>query len=140
MVQVGLDYTLFIQILQFFIIVFLVNIFIVKPLYSTMIRRNDKVAYLLERAKAAGEAVEAKKTEYEAKLAAVRQEIYEYQNTLRADAARKAADIIERAKSAAAGDIDKAVKDIEREITRARDKLKNDLKALSEQIVLAVLK
>jgi F0F1-type ATP synthase membrane subunit b/b' len=105
-----------------------------------MIRRNDKVAYLLERAKAAGEAVEAKKTEYEAKLAAVRQEIYEYQNTLRADAAHKAADITERAKSAAAGDIDKAVKDIEREITRARDKLKNDLKALSEQIVLAVLK
>jgi F-type H+-transporting ATPase subunit b len=140
LVQVGLDYTLFIQILQFFIIVFLVNIFIVKPLYSTVTKRNAKVSSLLERAKAAADAVEAKKNEYEAALASVRHEIAEYQNTLRADALRKAAEIVEKSKSAAALEIDRAVKDIEREIARERDKLKKDLKGLSEQIILSVLK
>jgi F-type H+-transporting ATPase subunit b len=140
LVQVGLDYTLFIQILQFFIIVFLVNIFIVKPLYSTVTKRNAKVSSLLERAKAAADAVEAKKNEYEAALASVRHEIAEYQNTLRADATRKAAEIVEKSKSAAALDIDRAIKDIEREIARERDKLKKDLKGLSEQIILTVLK
>jgi F-type H+-transporting ATPase subunit b len=140
LVQVGLDYTLFIQILQFFIIVFLVNIFIVKPLYTTVTKRNAKVSSLLERAKAAADAVDAKKNEYEAALASVRHEIAEYQNTLRADALRKAAEIVEKSKSAAALEIDRAVKDIEREIARERDKLKKDLKGLSEQIILAVLK
>jgi F-type H+-transporting ATPase subunit b len=140
LVQVGLDYTLFIQILQFFIIVFLVNIFIVKPLYSTVQKRNAKVASLLERAQAAAAAVDAKKIEYEEKLAAARHEIAEYQNTLRADASRKASDITEKAKNAANLDIDRAVKDIERDIARERDKLKGELQNFSEQIILSVLK
>jgi F-type H+-transporting ATPase subunit b len=140
LVQVGLDYTLLIQILQFFIIVFLVNIFIVKPLYSTILKRNGRIASLLERAKAASDKVENKKTEYDALLAAVRHEISEYQNSLRTNAVRKAADIVEKSKAAAAAEIDKKIKNIQSEIAREREKLKGDLKGLSEQIILAVTK
>jgi F-type H+-transporting ATPase subunit b len=140
LVQVGLDYTLFIQIVQFFIIVFLVNIFIVKPLYSTTLGRNNKIAALLERAKAAEGAVESKKAEYEAKLSSIRQEILEYQNSLRADALLKSSEILEKAKSAASADIDRSIKSIQKDIARERDKLRGDLKGLSEQIILAVLK
>jgi F-type H+-transporting ATPase subunit b len=140
LVQVGLDYTLLIQILQFFIIVFLVNIFIVKPLYSTILKRNGRIASLLERAKAASDKVENKKNEYDALLAAVRHQISEYQNSLRANAVRKAADIVEKSKAAAATEIDKKIKNIQSEIVREREKLKGDLKGLSEQIILAVTK
>jgi F-type H+-transporting ATPase subunit b len=140
LVQVGLDYTLLIQILQFFIIIFLVNIFIVKPLYSTILKRNGRIASLSERAKAAADKVENKKNEYDALLAAVRHEISEYQNSLRTNAVRKAADIVEKSKAAAAAEIDKKIKIIQSEIAREREKLKDDLKGLSEQIILAVTK
>jgi F-type H+-transporting ATPase subunit b len=140
LVQVGLDYTLLIQILQFFIIVFLVNIFIVKPLYSTILKRNGRIASLSERAKAASDKVENKKNEYDSLLAAVRHEISEYQNSLRTNAVRKAADIVEKSKAAAAVEIDKKIKIIQSEIAREREKLKGDLKGLSEQIILAVTK
>ena len=138
--QIGLDITLLFQIVQFLIIVFIVNKLIVKPIHSTYSRRDDKIAALGAKMQANLNEIEGKKLEYEAKLQAVRGEITESHNQLKAEASARAQAIIDKAKAESQAVIDAKRTEIEKEITQARENLTQEITGLSQQIVTAVTK
>jgi F-type H+-transporting ATPase subunit b len=139
-IQVGLDFTLFIQIVQFLIIVFLVRVFIVCPIRATIEARDAKIAELLRRSKTDVELLEAKKAEYNTRLKAVREEIREYSAKLKEAANAQAQAMIEKIKSENYLNFKKAEALIEDEISAAKKSLQNDVESISKQIVESIIK
>lgn len=138
MVSVGFDYTLFIQMFMFLIIVAIVNFFVAKPLRNTMLGRSSKISSLMQRAKASLDAIEAKKAEYGAQLKAVKAEIAEYHNQLKSEAEQRTQAMLDKIKKETNEELEKARASIATEITAARDSLRGDIGALSQQIIQAV--
>ncbi|GAB7140591.1 hypothetical protein RsTz2092_05410 [Deferribacterales bacterium RsTz2092] len=95
--QIGIDYTLFIQIAQFLVIVLLVSKWIVAPVHSTYSRRDALVKELNDRATDNLRQIEKKREIYEADLEAVRAELAEYSVGLRSEALARAKAITDRA-------------------------------------------
>ena len=134
MIQVSLDHTLVIQLVQFLLIVFFANILILKPVKSTIDARNAKIDNLMESAEGQLEQVEASKQEYERKLMAVRSEIAEYQRKVKGEAGEKVDAMIAEAKSEIAKSTDTARKDLEDAVVEARAELQKEVKVISEMI------
>ena len=140
MVQVGLDFTLFIQMLQFFIIIFIVKKLIVDPVTATFTARDRKIDTLNAKTQQNFNEIEQKKAEYESKLQAVRAEISEYSNQLKKEASDKAQAILDKAKAESQDEINANRAEIEKESVQARAALQNQVGELTEQIITAVTK
>ena len=138
MVSVGFDYTLFIQMFMFLIIVTIVNFFIAKPLRKTMLARSSKVSSLMQRAKASLDTIEAKKAEYEEQIKAVKAEITDYHNQLKSEAEQRTQAMLDKIKAETNDEMEKARDGINREIAAAREALSCDIGTLSQQIIQAV--
>lgn len=134
MIQVYLDYTLVMQIVQFLLIVFLANILILKPIKSTMDARDAKINDLVSSAEGQLDKVEAGKKAYEAKLASVRNEIAEYQRKVKAEAGEKAEAIISSAKADVSKSAEKARAELEKAVAEAKIQLQGEVKDISEMI------
>ena len=140
MVHVGFDITLFIQILQFLIIVFIVRLMIAGPIYKTYSARDQKIANLYEQAKECHRIIEGKRLEYEEQLKIVKAEITEYQNQLKTDAAVRVQNIIDKTKAEVAAEKEAARKILADETAKARAGLDKETTELTKQIVSLVTK
>ena len=139
-VQVGLNVTLFIQIVQFLIILLIVNFLIVKPVHTTILKREQKIGSLKNKASASLAAIEQKAQEYENRLKATRAEITEYKNQLHADAQTKSQAMIDKAKAENNAELAAARKQIATEANIARETLKAETGELTKQIIQMVTK
>ncbi len=140
MVQVGLDVTLFIQIIQFLLIVLIVNFMIVKPVHNTMLKREQKIDTLKEKARASMTAIEQKVQEYDNRLKVTRAEINEYQNQLRTDATARSQAMLDKAKAECNTELAAAREQIIAEADIAREKLQAETGDLTRQIIQMVTK
>ncbi|MDR2884586.1 MAG: ATP synthase F0 subunit B [Deferribacteraceae bacterium] len=140
MVQVGLDFTLIMQVVQFLLIVLIVKFFIVAPIHRTYTNRDNKILKLQEDAKASAKAMEAKRLEYEASLQAAKAEITEYNNALAKESAARANGIIDKVKSEIAAAKDEARKTIAAETAIAKESLGKESLKLTEDIIHLVTK
>jgi F-type H+-transporting ATPase subunit b len=140
MVQVGFDFTIFMQIVQFLIIVLIVKFFIAGPIHKTYTDRDNKIARLQEEAKESFRAMEAKRLEYEASLQAAKVEITEYNNALTKEAAARANALIGKVKAEIVSAKEEARKTIAQEAAMARASLDKESTALTDDIVRLVTK
>lgn len=140
MVQVGLDITLLMQIVQFLIIVLIVKTLIADPVHKTMAARDERIASLTMKSKKSLEAIQAKKLEYEEKLRAVKSEIALYNNELKTEANMLTAKMLEEVKQQTQSEIEKALIEIKKETETARNTLKGEISELSAQVVQVVTK
>ena len=140
MVQVGLNITLFFQIVQFLLIILIVNFLIVKPIRTTMLKREQKLDSLKSKANASLAAIEQKVREYDEKLKTTRAEIAEYQNRLRADAAARSQAMLEKVKAESNAELTRAREQISKEANIAREKLNAETGELAKQIIQMVTK
>lgn len=134
MIQVSLDHTLLIQIVQFLLIVFFANILILKPVKSTIDKRNAKIDDLMNTAEGELEKVAASKQAYEQKLLSVRNEIAEYQRKVKAEASEKVNAMISEAKEEVAKSTQINRENLEKSISEARKTLESDVKSISDMI------
>jgi F-type H+-transporting ATPase subunit b len=140
MISIGLDQTLFIQIVQFLLIVCFVNFLIAKPIRKTMLSREAKIQDLQEKAKSSLEAIEAKKADYDNKLREVKAEIARYQEELKSEASAKASAMLEKVKSETNAEIEKARAVIAAEVEKARAALGGETAELKGKIIELVTK
>ena len=140
MVQVGLDSTLLFQIVQFLLIVLIVNFLIVKPVRTTMLKREQKLDLLKSKSNASLAAIEQKAREYDEKLEATRAEITEYQNRLRSDANARSQATLEKAKTESDAELASMRAQINSEANAVIDKLASETDMLAKQIVQMVTK
>ena len=140
MVQVSLNVTLFFQIVQFLIIILIVNFLIVKPIRATMLRREGKINALKEKSAASLAAIEQKALEYDEKLKVTRAEIAEYQEKLRADANIRSQTLFEKVKTESNATLAQAREQISSEAKVAREKLDAQTEDVAKLIVQMVTK
>ncbi len=134
MIQVSLDHTLLIQIVQFLLIVFFTNVLIIKPVKSTIDARNAKIDGLMNTADSELERVAASKAAYEQKLIAIRNEIAEYQRKVKAEAGEKVDAMISAAKDEVSKTTESARLELDKAISDARKDLEKEVNAISEMI------
>lgn len=134
MIQVYLDCTLAIQIVQFLLIVFFANILILKPIKSTIDARDAKINSLMESAEGQLERIEAGKRDYDDRLVSVRNEIAEYQRRIKAEAGEKVDAIISSARADVSKSTEEARAELEKAVAEAKTQLHKEVKDIGEMI------
>lgn len=134
MIKVGLDHTLFIQIVQFLIVVFLTNKFIIKPIKGTMDARDAKINGLMSSAEESLKTVEESRLSYEAKLRDIRNEISEYQRKVNDETSAKVSAAVAKAKEEISASTAKSRAELEKAMAETREAMHKDVKELGELI------
>ncbi len=124
-----------VQLVNFLVLVFLLNILLFKPLLKLFEERKDATEGALEEAKK----LEAMKNEsleaFQKDLAAAREKAREIYNTLREEGLAEQKRIVSEAQEEALREIEKARAEIRQEAEKARKKLGEDVRAFSDEIV-----
>lgn len=121
------------------ILCFLFKKFLFAPVNKIIEERKAQVSKTYEAADAALASAKNKETEYTEKLAAARSEADERVREATKRAQQRSDEIIENAKAEAAGIMDKANADIERERKRAVNRIKDEISDIAVSIAGKVI-
>ncbi|MGA1861712.1 hypothetical protein OWM07_02345 [Deferribacter thermophilus] len=138
--MINLDITLFLQIINFLLILFIGKKLIFDPVNETVNKRDSRINSLRKSAEEMLAEINKLKSEYEAKLAAVKKEISEYQSSVRQEAVNVATEKVSKVKSELDKKVEEARKQIEVEKEKAKVELKTEAEKLSEMIVEKIIK
>lgn len=133
--MISVDFTLVLQIIQFLVILIVGKKLIFDPVSATVNSRKEKINLLLKEAESLRNEVARFKKEYEEKFAAVKAEVADYQNKMKADALAVAGEIKSRAKAEFDAKISKARHDIELQVEGAKVSLSEEAKLLADTIL-----
>jgi F-type H+-transporting ATPase subunit b len=137
--MIELNYTLLIQVVNFFILLWILNRFLYKPILNVLAERAQKTT---------GTAKDAEKLEtdatqmlqdYEEGLRKAKIEAHEERNRIRKQGVEKERDILEQARKSALDSLNKIRSRIKGESKEALDGLKKESQALSSEIVQRIL-
>lgn len=105
--------TIIIQIVNFFILLFFLNIFLFKPLKQAIKDREDKVRNTLDEAESINAEAEKLKEQYGQKLSQAKKEAQDIIQSAQDSAEKTKNEIIDDAKKEARYTTEKAVRDVE---------------------------
>lgn len=135
----SINETLVIQVLSFLIFLFIINRIMFRPLRSTM---NEREAYLKKINNEIADAKDELETiarRIEAHESAVKLEAFELNDKLEESGNQEATDIITSAREEIAGLRQNAARQIDSQISEARDHLERESKALAMNIMEKIL-
>jgi F-type H+-transporting ATPase subunit b len=133
--MINIDFTLFLQMIQFLIILVIGKKLIYDPVSATINSRNSKIQSLLKESENLKKEVAAYKKDYEEKLAAIKLEVAEYQKKMRDEAMSLANEMISKVKDEVDKKIAKARKDMEIQFETSKVALEAEAGALADLIV-----
>jgi|GEM_PF-108718 len=119
------------QVLNFFILLFLLKKFLFGPIQGILEARKTKISGTLEAAEAENRKACELKAEYEKKLGTIEQEAYQIRQKAVQEAQSAKDEILSDAKAKATAQFDKAQKDISIEKQKAWTQLKDDMVKLT---------
>ncbi|MCJ7595095.1 MAG: hypothetical protein MUO52_10040 [Desulfobacterales bacterium] len=134
-----IDYTLFIQIANFLFLLFVLNLFLFRPIRRILEQRSEKVR-TFERmiAEFQNKAAQYSKELQESAAAANKEGIRE-KETLRSDGLDGEKGMLRVAMSSATEKIDQARKDIDNKVVEVRQSLETQLDAFSKELAEKIL-
>ncbi|MBU2499054.1 MAG: hypothetical protein KKE57_09145 [Proteobacteria bacterium] len=134
-----IDYTLFIQIANFLLLLFLLNIFLYRPIRRILNRRSEEVrSFEGMMADFQGRAAQHAKAIEESAASANREGLKE-RETLKEDGFEGEKGMLREANASSAEMIDQARKDIDQKVTEARQSLEAQLEAFSKELAHKIL-
>jgi len=137
--MVELNSTLVIQMVNFFLLIFLLNVFLYKPILKIIQKRNNLMNKSREETLSLREAVDKKVAEYEEKLHQARMEAMNQRDQIKAEGVNAAAAVIEEAKNEVSTMVEgfraKLEKEREEARTILRDRTKDIALEISEKIL-----
>ncbi|MFH1122720.1 MAG: hypothetical protein V1758_03570 [Pseudomonadota bacterium] len=135
-----IDYTLFIQIANFLFLLFVLNLFLFRPIRRILEQRSEKVRTFEGMiADFQNKAAQYAK-ELEESAAAANKEGIREKETLRSDGLDGEKGMLREAMSSATEKIDQARKDIDNKVTEARQSLETQLDAFSKELAEKILR
>jgi len=137
--MVSLDYTLFIQILNFLALIFILNVLLYKPILKMLDSRRERIAKADEEVKGLNDLIEKKLAEYENQIQAAKLEAMDKRNEIVQQGTAAAQEIIDAAKNEIAGMMDNFQARLAGEIDAARKVLNSQTKQISREIAEKVL-
>ena len=137
--MLSVDYTLFIQIANFLILLLLLNIFLYRPIRGILARRHGEESSLKEAIEGyQGQAEQNEKGIEEGKIQA-RKEGSSEKDSLKGQGLEKERGILQEASSAAEGKIGSARKDLEAKMGEVRKSLEDQVAAFSNELAEKIL-
>lgn len=137
--MINLDLAFVIQLINFLILVLILNIFLYKPIRKVLADRNGELAAAKAKAEAVDKDVQEKMAEYESRLRAVKGEAGNERTTLIKEAQAEEAAVLEKARKEAADSLASIKERVAREAADAKVLLQEQARALSLEICEKVL-
>ncbi len=137
--MINLDLAFVIQLINFLILVLILNVFLFKPIRKVLADRSGELAAAKSRAEAVDKDVQDKMAEYESKLRAVKGEAGSERATLIKEAQAEEAAVLEKARKEAADSLAAIKERVAREAADAKLLLQEQARTLSLEICEKVL-
>lgn len=137
--MISIDIALVFQIVNFLILMLLLNIFLYKPVRKILAERDAEIAAAKEKTTAVDREVQEKMALYEAKLRQVKVKANEEKGLAIKESRKVEADIISKARKEAAASVSLIQNRIAGEAESARKTLKEQAQSLSLEICEKVL-
>jgi F-type H+-transporting ATPase subunit b len=136
---IELNATLFIQFANFFLLIFILNMLLFRPLRKVLRERREVVEGSHATADSLASKITAKMAEYEARLAEAKVKGNDEKNQLRTAALEEEKTLLDEAQDMAGQKRTVIRKQISKEMTGARKILKSEADALGQEVASKVL-
>ena len=137
--MVDINYTVFIQLFNFLLLIWILNQVLYKPLLQIMDRRKEILDKAQEEVKTVQETIDRRVAAYEEKIRAAKMEAMGQKGDLAKEGADAAKVITDKAKGEIAGLMGEFQAKLEKELASARDLLRNQSRVISLEIAEKVL-
>lgn len=137
--MIEFDITFFIQLANFLILLFLLNMLLFRPLRRVMDERKQITDGGHQRARDLEEQIQAKMAAYREKLQGAKSRAAEERSALRAAAGEEEARILSDAQKKAAAQLETIRSQVDREAAAAGQNLRDNAAQLAEQVASKVL-
>lgn len=137
--MVDIDYTLFIQLVLFLLLIWILNQVLYKPLLRIMERRKEILDKAQEEVKNVQETIDRRVAEYEEKIRAAKMQAMGQKGDLAKEGAEAAKAITDKAKAEIAAMMGEFQARLEKELASAREILRNQSIRISSEIAEKVL-
>jgi len=137
--MIDIDYTLLVQLANFIVLIFVLNVLLIKPMMKHLAERDDKISSSHGQAKANMEKAESMLAEYEAGLADARMKANQAYTAVQQEGiAQQRAKLVE-AREKAQEMMGKAMAELDSEAGKARKTLETEMAKLPADIASKLL-
>jgi F-type H+-transporting ATPase subunit b len=136
---ISLDYTIFIQMANFLLLILILNILLYKPILGIVEQRKRRLEESAEEIKRLELTVQQKADEYEQSLRQAKLQALEEKNAITADGAEQAKNIIDSARAQIPQLLEEFNEKLAKEVGEARDILHGRSREISLEIAEKVL-
>ena len=137
--MINIDLAFVIQLINFLILILVLNILLYKPIRKVLAERQGRIAEAKSRAEGVDQEVQAKMAEYDARLREMKSGAADERGTLLKEAQAEESAILEAARKEAAGTLATIRERVAAEAAAARAVLQEQAKGLSVDICEKVL-
>lgn len=137
--MISIDYTLLIQMVNFVVLMFILNLLLYKPVLGIIDKRKKNLQDIEEEIKRLNQSVDERMAAYEEKLRLAKVQALEKKQEIMAEGAEQAKSFIEAAKGDIPGMMEKFHADMNREVDEARRILTNQSRKISIEIAEKLL-
>ncbi len=137
--MIDIDYTLWIQLVNFIILIFILNVLLYKPILGIMEKRKQQFDGARDEVRTLHESVEKKMAEYEEAVRKAKQAAMEQKAEYVKEGAEEARKIVDAVRGVIPKMMEEFQGKMNREIEEARGVLKNQSQRLSLEIAEKVL-
>ncbi len=137
--MVSIDYTLFIQIVNFLLLIAILHVLLYKPILKIMKERENRLKASEEEVKSLYQTIERKTAEYEEKIRLAKMEAMNQRNEIQKQGALEAQRIIEAAREEIARVTEEFKEKLAKEMEEARNILTAQSRTISFEIAERVL-
>lgn len=137
--MINLDLAFFIQIINFGILVLVLNLFLYKPLRAVLAKRREEIESSRERTGAVDQQVQERVAQYEARLRDAKAEVGAKRAELVKEAQAEEATVLDKARAEAAASVASIRERIAKESADARTMLRQQAQVLSGDICEKIL-
>ncbi len=137
--MIDINQTLILQIIGFFLLLYILNKLLYRPLQDILEERERRISGTLGEASDIEEEVRKGLIEYERRIKEAASLGHEERNRLRQEGLKKEQEILEQARAKASKELERVKKDIEKGKEQALGELRNEAKAMSKNIAEKIL-
>jgi len=133
------DKTIFIQAANFLVMIFLLNVVLIKPIREIIKKRKGLMSDQLEKIEGFNGNAEKKVADYEAQLSDARKEASEIRSAMKGEGTAQEQDLMSAAGEEASSTIQAARAEIKSQVASAMDQLTKDVDKYAEQATGKIL-
>lgn len=137
--MIQINFTLFIQLINFLVLLFILNAILYKPIREKLKERADRMAKDREKAHHLEQEVHDQENRHQEELAKARQTAAQEKNALMAEAKTEESAILDKARAEAAAIVDTMKATIQSESEEVRKSLTDDMTPLARSITEKIL-